>query len=86
MASSSLVVATAVLVAAYAAVILFLVIRGARQTTSLSDYAVGSLAFHPVMVGFSLAASMTSAATFIINPGFIALYGISGIIAYALYG
>ena len=85
MASSSLVVATAVLVAAYAAVILFLVIRGARQTTSLSDYAVGSLAFHPVMVGFSLAASMTSAATFIINPGFIALYGISGIIAYAIF-
>lgn len=85
MASSSLVVATAVLVAAYAAVILFLVIRGARQTTSLSDYAVGSLAFHPVMVGLSLAASMTSAATFIINPGFIALYGISGIIAYAIF-
>ena len=85
MASSSLVVATAVLVAAYAAVILFMVIRGARQTTSLSDYAVGSLAFHPVMVGFSLAASMTSAATFIINPGFIALYGISGIIAYAIF-
>ena len=85
MASSSLVVATAVLVAAYAAVILFLVIRGARQTTTLSEYAVGSLAFHPVMVGFSLAASMTSAATFIINPGFIALYGISGIIAYAIF-
>lgn len=85
MASPSLAIATTVLIALYGAVILFLVIRGARQTTSLSDYAVGSLAFSPVMVGLSLAASMTSAATFIINPGFIALYGISGVIAYALF-
>ena len=85
MASSSLAIATTALVALYAAVILFMVIRGARQTKSLSDYAVGSLAFNPMMVGLSLAASMTSAATFIINPGFIALYGISGIIAYAVF-
>ena len=27
---------------------------------------------------------MTSAATFIINPGFIALYGVSGVISYAV--
>ena len=85
MASSTLALATTVLVIIYAVVILFLVIRGARQTRSLSDYAVGSLAFSPVMVGLSLAASMTSAATFIINPGFIALYGISGVIAYAIF-
>jgi len=37
-----------------------------------------------VAVGLALAASMTSAATFIINPGFIALYGISGVISYAI--
>ncbi|AZA76409.1 hypothetical protein EG347_02155 [Chryseobacterium sp. G0186] len=36
------------------------------------------------MVGLSLAASMTSAASFIINPGFIALYGISGFISLGI--
>ncbi|MCF7822605.1 MAG: sodium:solute symporter [Candidatus Marinimicrobia bacterium] len=64
--------------------ILVLVIRGARQTKSIQDYALGSFLFSPAAVGISLAASMTSAATFIINPGFIALYGISAVISYAV--
>lgn len=85
MASSTLTSATAILVLLYAAVILFLVIRGARRTRTLGDYALGSVAFQPVMVGLSLAASMTSAATFIINPGFIALYGFSGVLAFAVF-
>lgn len=79
-----MVTATAVLLAVYAALILFFVVRGAMRTGSIADYAVGSIQFSPVVVGLSLAASITSAATFIINPGFIALYGISGIIALAM--
>lgn len=79
-----MVAATAVLLALYAGLILFFVIRGALRTTSISDYAVGSIQFSPVVVGLSLAASITSAATFIINPGFIALYGVSGILAFAV--
>nr|WP_299032403.1 hypothetical protein [uncultured Tenacibaculum sp.] len=35
-------------------------------------------------MGLSLAASMTSAATFIINLGVISLYGISGVISFAV--
>jgi len=31
-----------------------------------------------------LAASMTSAATFVINPGFIANYGLSGVISFGI--
>lgn len=81
MGSFSLATATWALIAGYGGLVLFFVIRGARRTQSISDYAVGSVAFSPVAVGLSLAASMTSAATFIINPGFIALYGISGIIS-----
>jgi sodium/pantothenate symporter len=50
----------------------------------MNDYAVGNIAFSPIAVGLALAASMTSAATFIINPGFIALYGISGVLSYAI--
>ncbi len=81
MASQELVWATSGLLALYGAAILYFVIRGALRIKSISDYAVGSIQFSPVTVGLSLAASITSAATFIINPGFIALYGISGIIA-----
>lgn len=68
----------------YMGVTLFFVIRGARQTKTLADYAVGSLAFSPIAVGLALAASMTSAATFIINPGFVAYYGISGVLSMAI--
>ncbi|MBK9291002.1 MAG: sodium:solute symporter [Bacteroidetes bacterium] len=73
-----------ILVLLYMAGLLYLVFRGARQTRSLSDYALGSVVFSPVAVGLSLAASMTSAATFVINPGFIANFGISGVISYAI--
>jgi sodium/pantothenate symporter len=72
------------LLAAYAGVIVFLVVRGARRIKSLSDYAVGTTGFSPEVVGLSLAASITSAATFIINPGFIAVYGFSALLAFAV--
>lgn len=82
-ASKELVTAGWILIIAYSAVILFFVIRGALKIKNISDYAVGNVAFSPIAVGLALAASMTSAATFIINPGFIAYYGISGVISYA---
>jgi sodium/pantothenate symporter len=84
LAPSELVTAGWILVIAYAAVILFFVIRGALRTRSIADYALGSVTFSPVAVGLAMAASMTSAATFIINPGFVALYGISGVISMGI--
>ncbi len=83
-ASNELVTAGWILILAYMGVILFFVIRGALRTKNITDYAVGNIAFSPIFVGLSLAASMTSAATFIINPGFIALYGVSGVLSYAI--
>lgn len=71
-------------VLAYIVLILFFVVRGARKTKSINDYALGSITFSPIAVGLALAASMTSAATFIINPGFIAYYGISGFISFGV--
>lgn len=68
----------------YMGLILFFVVRGALRTKNVADYALGTVNFSPYMVGLSLAASMTSAATFIINPGFIAYYGISGVISMAI--
>ena len=84
MASSSMITAGWVLVLAFMAVTLLFVVRGARRNKDISDYALGSLAFSPISVGLALAASMTSAATFIINPGFVALYGLSAVLSYAV--
>src|SRR5690625_800950 len=74
---------TSILLVSYMALILFFVIRGAIRTKSLEDYAVGT-GFSPSVVGLSLAASVTSAATFIINPGFVAVYGWSGFVAMSI--
>jgi len=84
MQTPSLILATALVLGLYMLAILWLVFRGARKINSLADYALGNVQFSPVAVGLALAASMTSAATFIINPGFIATYGISGFISYGL--
>jgi len=70
-----------IVIALYAATILTIAVRGAKKTTNIQDFALGSLFFSPTAVGLSLAASMTSAATFIINPGFVSLYGWSGFIS-----
>jgi len=72
--------------AVYAGVILFfLLIRGAsRKNTNINDdQPFGNIGFPSWVVWLVLAALMTSAATFIINPGFIsASYGISGVISF----
>jgi sodium/pantothenate symporter len=67
------------LVGLYALAIIWLVVRGARRNKNVADYAVGTAAFSPIAVGLALAASTTSAATFIINPGFVAYFGLSAV-------
>lgn len=84
MASESLVLTTWIVLAALMATILYLVYKGAASTKSMADYAVGNVMFSPYAVGLALAASMTSAATFIINPGFIALNGVSAFISFGV--
>ena len=73
------IVASWLLLAGYVSAIIALVVRGARGNQSVADYAVGSIAFSPVAVGLALAASTTSAATFIINPGLVAYFGLSAV-------
>jgi sodium/pantothenate symporter len=85
MASANQVTGGWIMIAIYAAAILFFVIRGALRTKNMSDYAVGNLNFSPWFVGLSLAAAMTSAATFVINPGLIAAYGLSGLLSFGLF-
>ena len=84
MATSAQVIGASMLFAVYAVFVLYFVVKGARGTKNINDYAVGSFTFSPVYVALSLAAAMTSAATFVINPGLIATYGLSAYISYGL--
>lgn len=77
--------AITIVLCCYIACILFFVIRGALRTKNIADYATGSMNFSPSFLGLSLAASMSSAATFIINPGFVAYYGIAGFLSMAVF-
>ena len=85
MATNQQIIGTWILIILYAALIIYFVVRGALKTKSLSDYAVGNVNFSPAFVGLSLAVSMTSAATFIVNPGLIAVYGLSGVLSFGLF-
>ncbi len=84
MATDAQITGTWILIAIYAVVILYFVVKGALKIKSISDYAVGNVSFSPITVGLALAASMTSAATFVINPGFIAVYGVGGVISFGI--
>ncbi|MCU0443634.1 MAG: sodium:solute symporter [Microscillaceae bacterium] len=84
MASPELVTATWILIVIYVVITLLIVVRGAVKTKTVADYALGNVGFSPVAVGLALAASMTSAATFIINPGFVAFYGLSAVLSMAI--
>jgi sodium/pantothenate symporter len=76
-------IATTLLIVLYAVFTLRLVYKSAKKNKNIRDYALGS-GFSPWVVGLSLAASVTSAATFIINPGFVALYGWSAFLAMSV--
>ena len=84
MATSAQVIGASILFAVYGIFILYFVVKGSRGTKSINDYAVGSFTFSPVFVALSLAAAMTSAATFVINPGLIATYGLSGYLSFGI--
>jgi sodium/pantothenate symporter len=72
------------LLIAYAAVIVFLAWRNRRRATDIESFSVGSRRVPPFFVGLSLAANMTSVATFVINPGLIHAYGWAGVVGYGL--
>lgn len=68
----------------YAAVTATLAWKGARRTTDMTSFAIGNRDMGPGLVGLTLAASMASTATFVINPGFVYAYGLSALIAFTV--
>lgn len=63
-----------------------LAIRGMRKTTSLASFAIGGGRMGPVMVGITLAAAVSSTATFVINPGFVYANGVSALFHFGVAG
>ncbi len=68
----------------YAAVIVFLAWRNRSRSSDIASFSVGSRRVPPFFVGLSLAANMTSVATFVINPGLIHAYGWAGVVGYGM--
>ena len=50
---------------------------GYKRTDNFGNFAIGSGDLHPAVVGITMASSVASAATFIINPGFIYVHGLA---------
>ena len=55
-----------------------------RKASSIQSFSVGSRRVPPFFIGLSLAANMTSVATFVINPGLVHAYGWSGVVGYGI--
>jgi sodium/pantothenate symporter len=70
--------------AVFVVIMIGMVIKSRTSSDNLRSYAVGSLSFSPLTVALALASSLTSAATFIINPGFISLYGVAAYLAFGV--
>ena len=71
-------------VAAYATVTTGVAVRGLRRSHSLASYAVGNRDLPAAVVGLSLAAQLTSVATFVINPGLVHAFGLSALLGYGV--
>jgi len=64
----------------YMAFTTWLAYLGHRKTKDIQSFAVGNGEMNPVVVGITLAASIASTATFVINPGFVYVHGLSALI------
>ncbi|MBX3250775.1 MAG: hypothetical protein KF901_26585 [Myxococcales bacterium] len=70
----------------YLAVTTWLAWRGMKKTTSLAGFALGNGDMGPLLVGITLAASIASTATFVINPGFVWKDGLAALVHFGVAG
>ena len=79
-------VAKYVLAFAYVGLVYWLSLKGMRRTKDISGFAIGNKDMNPYLIGITLAASIASTATFVINPGFVYVHGLSAFLHYAVAG
>lgn len=68
----------------YALVTLGLALLGRKDAGSVSGFAIGSGAMNPLVVGITLGASLASAATFVLYPGFVYKDGLAGLAGFSI--
>lgn len=59
---------------------------GMRRTKDISGFSIGNKDMSPYLIGITLAASIASTATFVINPGFVYVHGFSAYLHYGVAG
>lgn len=74
------------LVAVYALLVYWLSWLGMRRTRTVEGFSIGNKDMSPYIVGITLAASISSTATFVINPGFVYVHGLSAYLHYGVAG
>jgi len=57
---------------------------GHKKTDDLGSFALGEGDMGPIVVGVTLAASIASTATFVINPGFVYVHGLSAFLHFGV--
>ncbi len=68
----------------YVGLTIYLARLGMKKAKSFQSYAIGNRDLNPWIVGVSLAATITSTATFVINPGIVYACGWSAIMGYGV--
>ncbi|MEM6958312.1 MAG: sodium:solute symporter family protein [Myxococcota bacterium] len=71
---------------AYLIITTLLALRGMKKTTGMESFALGNGDMGPLLVGITLAASIASTATFVINPGFVWAHGVSALMHFGVAG
>lgn len=55
-----------------------------RRTKDIRGFSIGNKDMSPVLIGITFAASVASTATFVINPGFVYVHGVSAFLHYGV--
>ncbi len=74
------------LTGSYVVLVYWLSWVGMRRTKDISGFSIGNKDMSPYLIGITLAASIASTATFVINPGFIYVHGFSAYLHYGVAG
>lgn len=68
----------------YVLLIYYLSWIGLRRTKDIKGFSIGNKDMSPYLIGMTLAASIASTATFVINPGFVYVHGLSAFLHYGV--
>lgn len=68
----------------YVVIVYYLSWVGMRRTRDIKGFSIGNKDMNPYLIGITLSASIASTATFVINPGFVYVHGLSAFLHYGV--